>query len=330
MVEDNPYQDDDDIYQLNDDEDDEETEVNETATSDSNVDIDETKTNNDDKSAPVSIGDKSIGMAIKFVIYFVILLVILSAGFLFYKNFNKELFEKGKSWVASRIHTKEKPKHVSTGSNVLFQTHKVKNYPIPVSASKLNTIYGNFPHKSVIVKRKQNSRNEISREITTKLHEVTQSTAKHMDVMTNQMVGLQKENQKLIESLRRQQFSGQLHIKALSKQVDSLKGSLSGLKNVVLGLTSQIRRNHELQKMLTNYRVKKKRSLNQIIRSMKRYFVQAVIPGRAWIKASDGSSETVTVGDYVKGYGEVTGINSISGVVSTSSGVNINYGVSTE
>lgn len=57
------------------------------------------------------------------------------------------------------------------------------------------------------------------------------------------------------------------------------------------------------------------------------YFIQAIIPGRAWLQDSSGQTITVTYGDAVPGLGKVTKIDPENGMVVTSAGVNIMYGI---
>lgn len=49
--------------------------------------------------------------------------------------------------------------------------------------------------------------------------------------------------------------------------------------------------------------------------------IHAIIPGRVWLRASDGSTLTVTMGDVIPGYGKVMVIDAPSSTVVTSSGV---------
>jgi intracellular multiplication protein IcmG len=55
------------------------------------------------------------------------------------------------------------------------------------------------------------------------------------------------------------------------------------------------------------------------------YNVQAVIPGRAWLIANNGSTKTVRKGSMLPGYGIVTIIDAIQGRVMTSSGKMIKF-----
>lgn len=59
------------------------------------------------------------------------------------------------------------------------------------------------------------------------------------------------------------------------------------------------------------------------------YSVQAIIPGRAWLRAGDGETLTVAEGDNIKGLGRVTRIDPYDGIVEVSVGnktVTISYG----
>lgn len=55
------------------------------------------------------------------------------------------------------------------------------------------------------------------------------------------------------------------------------------------------------------------------------YQLQAVLPGRAWLIRSDGSTTTVSLGDKIPGYGAVILIDPDAGMVQTSSGAIIKY-----
>jgi hypothetical protein len=56
------------------------------------------------------------------------------------------------------------------------------------------------------------------------------------------------------------------------------------------------------------------------------YTVEAVVPQRAWLQTSDGSTMTVMMGDEVPHLGTVVAIDPYSGNVTTSSGTVIKYG----
>lgn len=56
-----------------------------------------------------------------------------------------------------------------------------------------------------------------------------------------------------------------------------------------------------------------------------KYYIQAVIPGRAWLIATNGNSITVRAGSVVSGYGVVKLIDAVQGRVMTSSGQTIRF-----
>jgi len=56
------------------------------------------------------------------------------------------------------------------------------------------------------------------------------------------------------------------------------------------------------------------------------YHLKAIEPGRAWIMGSNGESDTIAIGNQLKGYGTVEALDTDRGVVLTSSGKVIAYG----
>lgn len=57
-----------------------------------------------------------------------------------------------------------------------------------------------------------------------------------------------------------------------------------------------------------------------------KYQVKAIIPGRAWLLASNGKTTTVRVNDVVPGYGKVKLIDADNGLIAMSDGEMIRYG----
>jgi intracellular multiplication protein IcmG len=64
----------------------------------------------------------------------------------------------------------------------------------------------------------------------------------------------------------------------------------------------------------------KPRVLNGFLNQRLKYYVQAVIPGRAWLIATNGATLTVREGTLISGYGVVKLIDPTQGRVLTSSG----------
>jgi len=55
------------------------------------------------------------------------------------------------------------------------------------------------------------------------------------------------------------------------------------------------------------------------------YYLQGMVPGRAWLVLENGNTVTVDVGDTLPGYGKVTEISPVQGLVRTSNGAIIRY-----
>jgi hypothetical protein len=63
------------------------------------------------------------------------------------------------------------------------------------------------------------------------------------------------------------------------------------------------------------------------------YSVQAIIPGRAWLKSESGDTVTVAEGDYLKNYGRITKIDPYDGIVDIDTGkrvITLTYGVGSD
>ena len=59
------------------------------------------------------------------------------------------------------------------------------------------------------------------------------------------------------------------------------------------------------------------------------FSVQAIIPGRAWLRSDNGEALTVAEGDTIKGFGRVTKIDPYDGIVEVNTGnkvVSLSYG----
>lgn len=56
------------------------------------------------------------------------------------------------------------------------------------------------------------------------------------------------------------------------------------------------------------------------------YSIRAMVDGRAWILGSNGLAESVTVGEPIPGYGNVTGIYPARGLITTTTGKSIRLG----
>ena len=117
-------------------------------------------------------------------------------------------------------------------------------------------------------------------------------------------------------------------------QNDQLRGQVQELNNRVAAMEVAF---HQLTKILRSMSRQASNSAvmtTQTIRSSSpsnraAYTVQAIIPGRAWLKSDSGDTVTVAEGDVLKDYGRVTKIDPYDGVVNINAGgkvITLSYG----
>lgn len=142
---------------------------------------------------------------------------------------------------------------------------------------------------------------------------------KETDTELKQKVDTIEQNDRYIQS----------DLTSLKNQVNTVGSDVANLNTQISKLSQSVTELTELvnkQSMVISdlvVRTKKKPVKRKVVRVPVRvinYDVQAVIPGRAWLIASNGSTLTVRVGTKVPGYGVVKLIDSIQGRVITSSG----------
>jgi len=136
-----------------------------------------------------------------------------------------------------------------------------------------------------------------------------------------------QHSQQVLVDLQNKQEVNQAQLTTLTNRMNSLEEHLGDIQDSIQGIAAQIKANQVSQLLLDTYKAKLQDKQNRAIRRKKQYFVEAVIPGRAWLQAADGTDITVAVGDTIAGYGKVIMINPYNGVVRTDSGETIHYAV---
>ncbi|MFN7098565.1 MAG: hypothetical protein ACK4PR_13580, partial [Gammaproteobacteria bacterium] len=117
--------------------------------------------------------------------------------------------------------------------------------------------------------------------------------------------------------------SNQAQIASLIKSIDSMQTQMAKLNNAMQTMVSAVTQaSSNGQSGYFSPTGNSNASSNAAD-----YYVQAIIPGRAWLKNSSGQIITVAPGDPVPGYGTVTNIDAQNGVVTTSSGTKIVFGI---
>ncbi len=136
----------------------------------------------------------------------------------------------------------------------------------------------------------------------------------------------------LQETLKRVQNESEKERALLTSAVKSLHGTLAEYTQRLNDMDKNLQAlkaklaSHEIKtKRLINKRKQRRRLKKRAVVSRKLLNLKAAIPGRAWIKVSDGTTISVKVGEKVRGYGRVREIDPYEGRVIMSTGDVIHY-----
>ncbi|VEG90786.1 type IVB secretion system protein IcmG/DotF [Legionella spiritensis] len=142
----------------------------------------------------------------------------------------------------------------------------------------------------------------------------------------------QEVNQKLAaleisqQNMRSEVTTVNNQLSGLSSNLNSLADKIAALSQTVNTLADKVeQQSRELAVISARTRPKLVRPKVRATRSLPVYYIQAVIPGRAWLIATNGSTLTVREGTKVAGYGVVKLIDAIQGRVVMSSGKVIRF-----
>lgn len=135
--------------------------------------------------------------------------------------------------------------------------------------------------------------------------------------------------------LKKQMSAIELVQQNMRSEVSDLGNQLSAVSSNLTVLSAELNKIHQVISELNTKIDQQSREINQfmvrakpapkkqVVRKMvptKKYSVQAVIPGRAWLISTDGATLTVSEGTNIPGYGTVKLIDPQQGRVLTSSG----------
>ncbi len=114
----------------------------------------------------------------------------------------------------------------------------------------------------------------------------------------------------------------------LRTQVQELNSRISNME-VAFRQLAKMLRNNASQQAATNRSMVASAAPPAVVQPRISYTVQAIIPGRAWLKSDSGDTVTVAEGDMLRGYGRITKIDPYDGVVDIDTGnrvVSLSYG----
>ena len=118
----------------------------------------------------------------------------------------------------------------------------------------------------------------------------------------------------------------QNQIQDMQSQVSQTASQQAALNKSMLALVQEVK--HLSDKLQAEHTAPaaKKATKSAPVRHIS-FHLRAIVPGRAWIVSSDGLSQSVSVGDSVPQYGRVKVVDANRGMVLTSSGKVIDYGI---
>lgn len=116
-------------------------------------------------------------------------------------------------------------------------------------------------------------------------------------------------------------------LKQISDRLDSYDKQIVGVTNSLSDIDSKIYQLSSQLDMLTGTVEKliPKKKPVAAEKKLVHFHIRAIVEGRAWLRSGLSDNITVSVGDKVHTYGDVTGIYPEEGVVTTSSGRSINF-----
>ncbi len=110
---------------------------------------------------------------------------------------------------------------------------------------------------------------------------------------------------------------------SVNSRIDSLNNQMMRLNQAIDSLSSQLTKQaDQINALIIRAQAKRTpvKHLKKPSAPSLNYYLQAVIPGRAWIIATNGSTLTIRKGTKIAGYGTVRLIDPLNGRVLTSSG----------
>lgn len=112
----------------------------------------------------------------------------------------------------------------------------------------------------------------------------------------------------------------------ISNNVNAMSAKIAELSTIINNLSTKVdEQAREIDQMTIRREAKKAHHVPRKMVHYHKYFIQAIIPGRAWLVATNGSTLTVRDGSVIRGYGTVKLIDPNQGRVLTSSGQVIKF-----
>ena len=147
--------------------------------------------------------------------------------------------------------------------------------------------------------------------------------APNVDAKINQKLSVLELSQ---QSMRSDVSSVSDQLGGISSNVNAMIAKMTELNGVIASLSSKVEeQSRALEQLTIHQEAKKHHYVAHKSVHYPKYYLQAVIPGRAWLIATNGATLTVREGTVIAGYGMVKLIDPNQGRVSTSSGQVIRF-----
>lgn len=128
------------------------------------------------------------------------------------------------------------------------------------------------------------------------------------------------------QSMRTDVSSVSSQIGGINTNLNALVAKIAELDGIISSLSAKLDDQSRVIEQLTIRReVKKVHYAPRRVARYPKYYIQAVIPGRAWLIATNGSTLTVREGTIIAGYGMIKLIDPNQGRITTSSGQVIRF-----
>lgn len=151
--------------------------------------------------------------------------------------------------------------------------------------------------------------------------------------LANRLSSLEQQNAALINTLQSQysQKMSDLELQSsqLREEIKTLKAEITGVEQAFHQLTTLVQKEAASGAPQQGAGAVEKHKRPENARQTG-YTVQAIIPGRAWLKSDSGDTVTVAEGDTLRGVGRVVRIDPYDGVVSLDTGqkiITLSYGM---
>lgn len=164
--------------------------------------------------------------------------------------------------------------------------------------------------------------------------EPTVTATPSMSIIENTSPSVSEEMKQKLNNLEENQNNLNSEINTIGSQLNTLDTNMKDLSNKINNLTqslTNISMKLEAESSQINLLIAKqakpilRKKIEKVYVPSLTYFIQAVIPGRAWLIASNGSTLTVREGTKINGYGIVKMIDPNQGRVLMSNGQVIRF-----